>query len=136
MSLRRLLTGVVIFDALLTLVPDAIAVANVSPETTLLAPVAVADFRIPESIMYFVACIYFIILIASYVGLIRAWSPARTLYVVAWLISLTIESLGPGEALTGFGVARTLLVGLSGGFLLGLVYFTPLAKDFARSRLS
>lgn len=72
------------------------------------------------------------LLLAAYVGLLCRWSFARPAYLVVWAVSFLLVATGPEQALNSLGGDLTLLSGFAGGFLICLIYFTPLANEFRR----
>ena len=69
---------------------------------------------------------------ASWIGLLSSWRFARRLYVVTLAMSLFLTLISGPSVTTSIGAAFRMLDGLVSGALLGLVYFTDLARQFER----
>ena len=72
------------------------------------------------------------LLALAYFGLLVRWPFARAAYVVVWMFSFFLAATGPEQALNSLGGDLMLLSGVVGGFLICLIYFTPLAEEFRR----
>ena len=71
----------------------------------------------------------------AWVGLASFWRPARAIYLFAqatWIIFALIS--GP-QVTTSVGIAFSLLNTLVSGTIIGLVYFSDLARRFERTSL-
>ncbi len=70
---------------------------------------------------------------AAWIGLLSFWRHARGLYLFACAISL-LETLVSGPSVrTSVGATFAALNGLVGGAIIGLVYFSDLARRFERA---
>lgn len=67
---------------------------------------------------------------ASWIGLLSSWRFARRLYVVTIALSLYLTLISGPSVTTSIGAAFRMLDGLVSGAVLGLVYFTDLARQF------
>jgi hypothetical protein len=74
--------------------------------------------------------VVYALLALAYFGLLVRWPWARAVYVVVWACSFFLAASGPEQALNSLGGDLMLLSGFVGGFLICLIYFTPLADEF------
>lgn len=70
--------------------------------------------------------------LVSYIGLFFRWNFARALYLIVWVVSFTLMVTGPEQYLNNIGLGVQMLMGVSGGILIALIYLTPLADEFRR----
>ena len=70
---------------------------------------------------------------AAWIGLVCYWRFARGLYLASWVIwILTILFSGP-RVRTSVGAVFSVMSAVVGGVIIGLVYFSDLARRFERS---
>jgi hypothetical protein len=71
--------------------------------------------------------------LTAWVGLLNYWSGARRLYITAMAATLFLRLISGPAVWTPFGAMLDTLDWLTGGAILGLVYFSDLSRRFERS---
>lgn len=66
----------------------------------------------------------------AWIGLLSSWRFARRLYLFCMALSVFLVLISGPTATTSIGAAFRMLDGLVSGALLGLVYFSDLARKF------
>jgi hypothetical protein len=130
MNLNRLYFVAVTIDVLLSLFPEIFGLGLLSLKpSSYLSYSSELEPIIPEKIFRIIAGIASIELLIAYLALYRQWKSAR---IIAWSISLFLMSVGPVEPSTHFGSIIHSMIGVSGGFLVCLMYFSPLSERFTK----
>ncbi len=70
---------------------------------------------------------------AAWIGLLASWRHARRLYLACMVMSVVLDLTSGPVVLTSVGAAFRMLDGVVSGVVLGLVYFTDLARRFERA---
>ena len=68
--------------------------------------------------------------LAAWTGLLASWRFARRLYLACAVMSVFLALISGPEVTTSIGAAFGMADGLVSGAVLGLVYFTDLARRF------
>jgi membrane associated rhomboid family serine protease len=66
----------------------------------------------------------------AWIGLLVLWRPARRLYLVCMAMSIFLALISGPMVVTSIGATFRLMDGLVSGAVLGLVYFSDLARRF------
>ena len=69
---------------------------------------------------------------AAWIGLLSSWRLARRLYLLCMAMSVFLVLISGPVVTTSIGAAFRMLDGLVSGAVLGLVYFSDLARRFER----
>ena len=69
---------------------------------------------------------------ASWIGLLSSWRFARRLYLVCMAMSVFLALISGPAVMTSIGAAFRMMDGMVSGVVLGLIYFTDLARQFER----
>ena len=69
---------------------------------------------------------------ASWIGLLCSWKFARRLYLVSMAMSVFLLLISGPLVVTPIGAALRMVDGLLSGAVLGLIYFSDLARQFER----
>lgn len=99
-------------------------------------PDVLADNRNPGSsgaFHWFLLGVTTLSAFASWVGLVTFWRPARRLYVFALACGVVLALFSGPQVSTSVGVAFSMLNMLVSGVILGLIYFSELARRFERN---
>jgi len=67
---------------------------------------------------------------AAWIGLLSSWRFARRLYLACMAMSVFLALISGPVVVTSIGAAFRLMDGLVSGAVLGLVYFSDLARRF------
>ena len=70
---------------------------------------------------------------AAWIGLVSYWRFARRLYLVSLALSILLILLSGPRVETSIGAMFSAMNALVGGVILGLVYFSDLARRFERA---
>src|SRR5690242_9444317 len=70
---------------------------------------------------------------AAWIGLVSFWRGARRLYVVTWGLCLLLMLFSGARVDTFVGATFRELSAVVGGVILGLIYFSDLARRFERA---
>lgn len=67
---------------------------------------------------------------AAWIGLLNSWRLARRLYLVCMAMSVFLALISGPMVVTSIGAAFRLMDGLVSGAVIGLIYFSDLARRF------
>jgi hypothetical protein len=85
---------------------------------------------IPDSLWLAVLVGFPALLAIGWVGLLRFWSPARYCYLGAWGITILQYAIHGDTTRPGWVYGLYSIVGITGGFLIALIFFSDLRKLF------
>ena len=77
--------------------------------------------------LWFVSAATFVL---AWIGLVSFWRWARGLYLVAWAMAIVVAVLDGPAVTTAAGAALDAVGTLVSGALIGLVYFSELARRY------
>ncbi len=94
---------------------------------------ATSPFSSPTSVLRFLfllttSCVAF----AAWIGLVTFWRGARRLYVVSCVLGALLILFSGARAETSVGAMFGEMSAIVGGVIIGLVYFSELARRFER----
>ena len=72
--------------------------------------------------------------VVAWIGLLNYWRLARPLYLVAWGTWVLLALISGPSVLTPVGAMFDMLSSIVGGVIIGLVYFSDLARSFEKPR--
>lgn len=85
----------------------------------------------PSSTFHFVVlAVLTLCAFAAWIGLLISWRFARRLYLVSMAMSVFLVLISGPVVMTSIGAAFQMMDGLVSGAVLGLVYFSDLARRF------
>ena len=71
-------------------------------------------------------------LVVSWIGLWRLWRPARRIYLLVLIAGVLLEAAMGPTVTSGPGAALSALQSAVSGFIVALIYVTPLSAAFER----
>lgn len=130
MNLHRLLIILIVADLILGNAQPILGIFGIETDITAFVPADQELPRVPPAVGTHLQLVYLVVLLLAYGALLKHRSIGRWLYLAAWVLSLVILSVAANSMSNRLGVACTMLTGLTGGLILGVVYLSPLADEF------
>jgi len=133
MNLRAVLVAVVVVDVVLSVASSVIHATGLSA-LTYLTVVGGDEPMLPDSVRMLMGVLFLASVLVGWIGILRLWGPARFFYIGAWLLALIQYATTRARVEPGWSYCLFALTGLSGGFLICLVFCSELRREFGGER--